>query len=56
MRILLDLVVQCQNVQGVEVLTLILVHTFDLYIKDGVRVDDLTGVLLDIGGKVLLVC
>ena len=36
-------------------LALVLVHTLDLAVEDGVGVDDLTGALLEVSGKVLLV-
>ena len=43
------------DVQGVQVLTLVLVHALDLAVKDGARVDDLTGALGQVVGKILLV-
>ena len=55
MRIGLDFVVQRQDVQRIQMLTFILVQTFDLYVKQGVRVDDLTSVFLDVLGKAALV-
>ena len=55
MRIGLDFVVQRQDVQRIQMLTFILVQTFDLYVKQGVRVYDLTSVFLDVLGKAALV-
>ena len=53
--VLLQVQVLGSNVQRVQVLALILVHTLDLTVKDGVRVDDLTGALGQIVGKAGLV-
>ena len=53
--VLLQVQVLGSDVQRVQVLALILVHTLDLTVKDGVRVDDLTGALGQIVGKAGLV-
>ena len=53
--VLLQIQVLSGDVQGVQVLTLVLVHPLDLAVEDGVGVDDLAGALLQIGGKVLLI-
>ena len=53
--VLLQVQVLGSDVQRVQVLALVLVHTLDLTVKDGVRVDDLTGALCQIVGKAGLV-
>ena len=53
--VLLQVQVLSSDVQRIQVLALVLVHTLDLAVEDGAGVDDLTGALLEVSGKVLLV-
>ena len=53
--VLLQVQVLCSDVQRIQVLALVLVHTLDLAVKDGIGVDDLTGALCQIACKILLV-
>ena len=49
--VVLQVQVLGRDVQGVQVLALVLVHALDLAVEDGIRVDDLTGGLLQIVGE-----
>ena len=54
-RMLLDLIVQIDHMQDVQQLSLVLMQTFDLYIKDGVRVYFHAVMLQDILGQTFFV-
>src|SRR5699024_1577016 len=49
--VVLQVQVLRRNVQGVEVLALVLVHALDLAVKDGVGIDLLAGGLAQVVGK-----
>ena len=53
--VVLQVQVLGSDVQRVQVLALVLVHTLDLAVKDRIRVNDLAGGLLQVVGKVGLV-
>ena len=53
--VLLQVQVLCSDVQRIQVLALVLVHTLDLAVKDGIGIDHLTGALCQIACKILLV-